>query len=151
LDFEFYFATIITLTMADPNAILTNKEKNICEYGATFGVMLTLTCIIQHFMLTFPGPLTGPMFTGYAFSVIAFILFGFQKHFSVVLLIISGVISLIIECIWITSYVFSLVVLLLFVYHVVIVVVAFMENIPGKLKMKRAAAKAERDLWSGKI
>jgi len=91
------------------------------------------------------------MFFGYVFAIISFLLLGFQIHFSVFLLIVSAAISLMIEFLWMANFAFSLVVLLLFLYHGVIVVVVFVEGIPKKLRMKSAAAKAERDLWAGKI
>jgi len=137
--------------MSDPNSILTNRQKNVCEYSATFGVLLTLTCLIQHLIIAIPGPVYILMFFGYVFAIISFLLLGFQIHFSVFLLIVSAAISLMIEFLWMANFAFSLVVLLLFLYHGVIVVVVFVEGIPKKLRMKRAAAKAERDLWAGKI
>ena len=137
--------------MSDPNSILTNREKNLCEYSAVFGVLLTLTCLIQHIIVAIPGPVTNPMLPAYVFIVISFLLLGFQKDFSIIFLIISAAISLIIVYLWITHYSFSLVVSLLFVYHIVIVIVLVIESIPKKLRMKKAAAKAERDQWAGKI
>ena len=137
--------------MSDPNSILTNRQKNVCEYSATFGVLLTLTCLIQHLIIAIPGPVTNFMIFGYIFAITSFLLLGFQIHFSVFLLIISAAISLMIEFLWMANFAFSLVVLLLFLYHGVIVVVVFVEGIPKKLRMKSAAAKAERDLWAGKI
>ena len=137
--------------MTGPHSILINKEKNLCEYGGSFGIFLTLTCLIQHFIFAIPGPVTGPMIPAYMFSIAAFIFLALQKPISIVLLIISAALSFIIEYLWIMHYAFSLVVLLLFIYHAIIIVIVFMENIPKKLKMKKAAQKAERDMWADKI
>ena|SRR5215813_4566678 len=137
--------------MTEPNTILTNREKNLCEYGGGFGVLLTITCLIQHFIYAIPSPITNPMIPAYFFTIASFLFFAFQKGFSIVLLIISAAISFIIEFLWITHASFSLVVLMLFIYNVTIIIALFVENIPKKLKMKRAAEKAERDVWAGKI
>ena len=137
--------------MTEPNTILTNGEKNFCEYGGGFGVLLSLTCLIQHLVIAIPNSTTNPMIPAYVFTIIAFIFLALQKFISVVLLIISAVFSLVIQYLWITHYSFSLVVLLLFVYHMVIIVSFFIENMPKKLKMKKVAEKAERESWSGKI
>lgn len=137
--------------MNDSHSILTNSEKNLCEYGAALGVVLTLICLVQHIIAVIPSHITNPMVPAYVFTIIAFILLGFQKPIAVVLLIISAGFSAIIEYLWITHYSFSLVVMLLFIYHVVAIVVLFMQDIPKKIKVKRAAEKADRDMWAGKI
>ena len=48
-------------------------------------------------------------------------------------------------------FAFSLVVLLLVLYTVIIVVGVYVEQIPQKLKQKRLAEKEEEELWAGKI
>lgn len=135
----------------EPHNVLTNSQKNLCEYSAVFGALLSLTCLVQHLIVAIPNYVTYPMIPAYVFAIIAFILLGIQKHISIVLLIISGLFSFIINYLWVTHFAFSVVVLLFLLYHVIIIVVLFIEQIPQKLKMKRAAEKAERDNWSGKI
>jgi hypothetical protein len=137
--------------MNDPENILTNSEKNLCEYSATFGVLLSLTCLIQHLVFAIPGRVTNPMIPAYVFAIVAFVLLGLKKPISVILLIISAGFSFIIEYLWLTHYSFSLVVLLFFLYNVTIIIVLFAEQLPQKLKMKAAAEKKERDMWAGKI
>jgi hypothetical protein len=137
--------------MHDPNNILTNSEKNLCEYCATFGVLLSLTCLVQHSIFAIPGRITNPMIPAYVFAIVAFLLLGLKKPVSVILLIISAGFSFIIEYLWLTHYAFSLVVLLFFLYHVIIITLLFTEQVPKKLKMKAAAEKNERDTWAGKI
>jgi hypothetical protein len=130
---------------------LTNGQKNLCEYGGIFGVLLSLTCLIQHIAVAIPGKVTNPMIPSYLFAIVAFTLLGLQKTYAVILLIISGAYSAFTEYQWIKHYSFSLVVLLLFIYHVIIVVGLFAEQIPERLKQKRLAEKAEEDEWKGKI
>ena len=91
------------------------------------------------------------MTLGYIFAIIAFLLLGLKKPVAPVLLIISAIISFIIEIIWVKVLAFSLVVLLLMLYTVIIVVVLYVEQIPQKLKQKRLAEKEEEELWAGKI
>ncbi|MEK7224219.1 MAG: hypothetical protein AAB221_00865, partial [Bacteroidota bacterium] len=64
---------------------------------------------------------------------------------------ISGAYSAFTEYQWMKHYSFSLVVLLLFIYHVIIIVAMYVEQIPERLKQKRLAEKAEEDEWRGKI
>jgi hypothetical protein len=137
--------------MTDPHSVLTSDEKNICEYGASLGVVLTIICLIQHTLVLIPIALTNSMVPAYFFIIISFILVGLQKTFSIFFLVVSGLLSAIIEYLWIAHSSFSLVVMLLFMYHVAAIVVLFTQDIPKKFKMKRAAEKADRDLWAGKI
>jgi hypothetical protein len=137
--------------MHDPHNILTNSDKNLCEYIATFGVLLSLTCLIQHLAFAIPGPITNPMIPAYVFAIVAFVLLGLKKPVSVILLIVSAGFSFIIEYLWLTHYSFSLVVLLFCLYNVIIIVVLFAEQVPRKLKMQAVAEKNERDMWAGKI
>src|ERR1043165_5712684 len=130
--------------MTEPNRILTSSEKNLCEYGGGLGVALTATCLIQHIIVTIPTPLTKPMVPAYVFAILAFLLLALQKPISVILLIISGALSLILELIWLLHFSFSLVVTLLFSYHLIIIITMFVEDIPKKLRMKRAAERAEK-------
>jgi amino acid permease len=95
--------------------------------------------------------LTKIMLPGYLFAIVSFILLALQKRFAVILLIISGAYSAFIEYQWMRYDVFSLVVLLLFMYHVIIVVTVYVEQIPERLKQKELAKKKEEDEWRGKI
>ncbi|TMI69371.1 MAG: hypothetical protein E6H09_19795 [Bacteroidetes bacterium] len=137
--------------MTEPNLILTKSEKNLIEYGGALGVALAATCLIQHFIFAIPSPVTKPMVPAYFFMILAFLFFAFQKHFSIILLIISGAFSLIIELVWLLHISFSLVVTMLFSYHLIVIITLFIEDIPKKLRMKRDAERAEKEMWAGKI
>jgi len=91
------------------------------------------------------------MIPGYLFAIIAFILLGLQKINAVVFLIISGAYAAFTEWQWMKHYSFSLVVLMLFIYHVIIIVAIYVEEVPESLKQKRLAQKEEEDLWKDKI
>jgi len=131
--------------------VLTNRQKNLCEYGGIFGVLLSLTCLIQHITVAIPGKITNPMIPGYIFAIVAFTLLGLQKTYAIIFLIISGGNAAFTEYQWMKHYSFSLVVLMLFIYHVIIIVAMCTEQVPERLKQKRLAQKEEEDLWKGKI
>ncbi|HWR32690.1 MAG TPA: hypothetical protein VN451_04165 [Chitinophagaceae bacterium] len=130
---------------------LTNRQKNICEYGGIFGVLLSLTCLVQHIAVAIPGNITNPMIPGYLFAIAAFTLLGLQKSWSLILIIISAANAAFTEFQWIMHYSFSLVVLMLFIYHVIIIVGVYTEQIPEALKRKQQMKKEEEDEWKGKI
>lgn len=91
------------------------------------------------------------MIPGYVFAIAAFALLGLQKTHAIIFLIISGCSAAFTEYQWMKHYSFSLVVLMLFIYHVIIIVVMFTEQVPERLKQKRLAEQAEEDEWRGKI
>lgn len=130
---------------------LTIRQKNICEYGGLFGVLLSLTCLIQHIAFAIPGRITNPMIPAYKLSVTAFLLLALQKHISLVFLIVSAALSVVIEWRWITHYSFSLVVVLLFMYHVIIIVFIYAEQIHLRLKQIKKAKETEENFWSDKL
>ncbi len=137
--------------MAIPVKTFNQKDENICEYAGSFGVLLSLTCLVQHFVVTRSLWITQLMTIGYIFAIIAFLLLALKKPVAPVLLIISAVFSFITEIIWVKGFAFSLVVLLLVLYNVIIVVVLYVEQVPQKLKQKRQAEQEEEELWAGKI
>jgi hypothetical protein len=140
------------MSSASPLNPLTNRQENICTYGGTFGVLLSLTCLIQHFAVTNPQHWAAKlMIVAYLFAIIAFLFLAFQKPIALILLIVSACFSLITEVIWMRDAAFSLVVVILLMYHVIIIVVLFTEQIPARLKQKRLAEIEEEMKWAGKI
>ena len=130
---------------------LTGRQQNLCEYGGAFGVLLTLTCLIQHLVVTVSNWITYPMIPFYLFTVIVFFLLALKKTVAPVLLIISSILALVVQWVWIKHQSFSLVVLILLIYIVVIIVSLYTEQVPAKLREKRRAEKAEQEIWAGKI
>jgi len=130
---------------------LTSRQQDLCSYAGTFGALLGITCLVQHMMITRAHWITFAMTGVYIFIIISYILLAFQQTISPVLLIASAILSMATEWVLIKNYVFSLVVLLLFIYSVVIVVVIYIEQIPALLKQKALARRAEEEEWRGKI
>jgi hypothetical protein len=130
---------------------LTNAQQNICEYGGAFGVLLSMTCLVQHMVVTIPNVLTNSMIATYIIAICAFLVLAFKKSICLSLLIISGVFSLACEYLWMKDFSFSLVVLLLFVYHVIIIVAVSIEGIPGKLKQIKLEKLREENEWQLKL
>jgi hypothetical protein len=137
-----------TPTHLDP---LTNRQKDFCSYGGTFGVLLAVTCFIQLMVYGLDGWRVTTLFIIYAFAALSFFLLAIQKSVSSILLVISGAFVVFAEIIWIRSAAFSLVVLLLLLYTIIAIVFVFVEQIAQRLKQKHLALKAEEAAWRGKI
>ncbi len=134
-----------------PYDTLTNRQKDICSYGGAFGLLLSLTCLIQHIMITRSHWITFVMLGIYFFAALAFFLLALQKHIAPFLLIISTAFSFIAQVILMRYGLFSLVVVLLLMYHVVTVVIIYVEQIPKRLKLKAQLLRVEEENWRDKI
>jgi hypothetical protein len=130
---------------------LSTRQKNLCGYDGIFGVLLSLTCLMKHIAVAIPGKITNPMIPGYLLAIVAFLLLSLQKSYAMILIFISAANAAFTEWQWMKHYSFSLLVLLFFIYHVIIIVSIYVEQVPEKLKQNKQAQKAEKDLWKDKI
>ena len=130
---------------------LTSRQEAICFYGGVFGILMTLACFIQHVVVTISNWITQIMQPLYILPLIAFLLVTLQKRYSWIFLIASAVVSLLLQYLWMNHYSFSLLVLLLFIYHIILIVFILVEQVPQRLKQKQQLELQERKLWEGKI
>lgn len=130
---------------------LTERQKNMCAYSGVFGVMLTITCLVQHLVVTRSMWVTNLMTAGYIIITISFLMLGLLKSFAPWLVAGSAVLAVGMQVVWMKAYSFSMAVTLLFIYHVIILVMLFNDRIPGKLRAKRLAELAEEWEWQGKL
>jgi hypothetical protein len=138
--------------MSSPLQPLTNRQQDICTYGGLFGVLITLTCLIQHLTVANPEYAFYKIIaSAYVFIILSYMLLSFQKPISLILLFASILLSIGIEIVWMRDLAFSLIVLILLLYTVIIVVVVYTEQIPQRLKQKRLAELEEEKKWAGKI
>ncbi len=129
----------------------TNRQQDICSFGGVIGLLLSLTCLVQ-LMIYGTSYWLVPVLMGiYIFTAIAFLLLVLQKPVAPLLLIISAVLLLLAELIWIRARSFSLVVLLLFLYCVLAVIFIYIEQVPAALRQKQLALREEAEQWRGKI
>jgi len=130
---------------------ITEKQQEFFTYTGTFGALLGATCLVQHMAISRDHWIAYAMMLIYIFSILGFALLALKKVSAPVLLIVSTVLVLVAEVILIKSFVFSLVVLLLFLYSSVIVVLLYVEQLPKKLKQQALAEKMENEIWKDKI
>jgi hypothetical protein len=139
--------------MRKPSALdpLTNSQLNICSYGGAFGVLLALTCFIQLMIVGTDNWRVTVLLFIYALSAASSFLLALQKPFAPLLLIISTALSFVAVIMWTLSLAFSLVVMLLAIYNVILVVLVYVEQIPVQLKRRKQALNSERAAWADKI
>jgi hypothetical protein len=96
---------------------LTDKNKDLCTYTGVFGILLSLTCLIQHFVVAIPHWVTFIITLVYLLTITSFSLLAVMKPAAPVLLIISSVLVFLTEAFLIISGLFSLVVPVLHNYY----------------------------------
>jgi len=130
---------------------LTGKQQDLCTYLGSFGAMISAACLVQLMVISRDHWPAFFLLGINAFAILAFILLALQKAVAPLLLIAVAALLFLAKLVYIFSGVFSLVVLLSFLYIVVAVTVIFVEQLPKKLKEKALAGKAEALVWKEKI
>jgi hypothetical protein len=131
--------------------LLTNKQQDVCTYSGFFGAMISGACFIQLMVISRDHWLAFVLLGINLFAVLAFILLALQKAVAPWLMIAVAALLFFAKLLYIFSGVFSLVVLISFLYSMVVVAVLFVERLPKKLREKALAEKAEAVAWKDKI
>lgn len=139
------------MSARSPHEALTERQKEICQYAGAFGILLTLTCLIQHLVVARSVWLSYVMLIAYVMALVSFLLLALLKHIAPWMVIVSGVLAIGLQMIWMMSGLFSLTVLMLFIYHVIIIVMLFTEQIPARLNEKRRLEIQEEMEWYSKL
>ena len=131
--------------------ILTNKQQDICTYSGSLGAMISTACFVQLIIISRDHWLAFVLLGINLFAILSFILLALQKAVAPWLLVAVAALLFLAKVVYIFSGVFSLVVLISFLYSMVVVAVLFVEQLPKKLKEKALAEKAEALVWKDKI
>jgi hypothetical protein len=132
-------------------SLFSTRDQDLCNYAGFFGILMSAISLIQHFTITQPGWLSGILACIYIFSIVSFALFAAQKPVSTILLIIVSALIIVSELVVLAHGLFSIILLLLCVYSMVITIYVFVDGIPGRLAQRAAAKRIEDQQWNGKI
>lgn len=130
---------------------LTKKQESFCENGGIFGALISLTCLIQHLVFMVSGWIAYSFIPVYLLSIIGFVLLAKKSYKSYRVILISTILIFVVEAFMIMGLVFSLILLILWVYSVLIIVFMKVDNIQNQLHLKEKSDKAEREKWNGII
>jgi hypothetical protein len=130
---------------------LTKKQQDLCAYTGLFGSLINATCLIQHIIITRSHWVVFVMLGIYIFAIISFGSLGFQKAIAPWLLVITAILLLLAELVFVFGSAFSLVVLLAFLYNVIVVVLLFVEGLPARLREKARLIRSEELAWKDKL
>ncbi len=126
-------------------------QEDTCTYTGIFGALLSLACVFQNlvYFRTFDHIVPAIMLGVFLFSTTCFVMLAMQRFQAPVMLIVSAALVLCTEMVLTLTAVFSLLVLLLFLYNVTLVIVLYVDQLPARLKQRALAMKAEEDNWKG--
>lgn len=131
--------------------ILNRKQENFCENAGIAGVLLSITCLIQHLVFMVPGWLTYSILIVYCMAIAGFVMLARKSHQAFWLLLAAAILLFIVTAFMILIKAFSLVVPLLLIYTVIIVAVLSLNGIQPSLKEKWLHQKSEDEKWNGII
>ncbi|MET0463698.1 MAG: hypothetical protein ABW007_11105 [Chitinophagaceae bacterium] len=127
------------------------RQQNICIYGGVFGVLIAATCLIQMMTYTRSHWIAYALLTIYTVSLFIFLFLALQKLFAPLMMIISTALSMISVTYIMIEGIYSLILIVHFLYSLAITIVIYMENIPALLKHRSVLKKQEELAWKDKI
>lgn len=131
--------------------VLTENDKNTCSYAGFFGILISVTCLIQNFVFFRPHWFTTILIIIFLFSIVAFSLLIAQHTIAPLLLAISTGLLAGSSLLLLLSIIISPIVIILFIYSLIIMVIVYANGFPAKFRQKKLAAREEQELWKNKI
>jgi hypothetical protein len=133
------------------NNTLSERDKGLCTYIGLVGIMLTLTSVIQLFVIADETSTITSIFPIYIYCIVAFSLLIAQHYASPYLLLGSIVGLLIVDIIVAKNGLFSLIIMLLFIYCIITAIFLLMDGLQQRLWKRTLAKRAEDAQWNNKI
>lgn len=130
---------------------LTKQQQQFCDNAGIAGLLLAITCLIQHLIFMVPNWITYTIIFVYAGAVAAYILLMKKNAYAFTCLIVCSIVLFVLETYMLVAFVFSLVVLLLLLYTAVIAAVMYGFGLPERLKEYTALQNEEKKKWEGVI
>ena len=130
---------------------ISKENENTCVIMGIFGVLVSLTCLIQHLTIIAENWLSFLILAVYLLPVIGYILLMKKSRFTDVFLWITVSLLAVTIVLYLFSNVFSLILILLFVYTVISLVLIYILGIKREMNLKYNSSIADQMEWAGKI
>ena len=130
---------------------LTKQQENFCEIAGIFGVLISLSCLIQHLFFMIPHWITISIIGIYILCITGFVLLMKKSVAASPVLLISGILVFLLEILMMLSLTFSLVLGILMVYLIIIVALLYTGGVKTQIKKKSIAVREEKAKWNGII
>ena len=128
---------------------LTESQENFCENAGIFGILISVTCLIQSFIFMPPHWITYIIIFCYLVSITGFVLLTRKSASALPVILTATILLFLLEALLLVLLTFSLVLLILLLYSIVTVVLMIVNEIQKKLKEKMRFEKAEKEKWDG--
>ena len=127
------------------------KLSEICGYTGVFGMLISITCMVQHMIYGLSHWLIYAIALFYCFAIISYLLLSLQKQYAPLLIIIVAALSLVDVLMLFIFHVISLIVVVLLLYSVIAASLLYMEGIAGRLRMRAIEKRREEDEWRERL
>lgn len=133
-------------------AKLTKHEEGICNYTGAFGILISLTCVIQLFIVAPDHWVNGVMLGVYAYIIFCYFFLAFTRHSAPILMIFASLLSLASTFAFlIINRQISYIVIIQYVYCTTITIFLFVDGLYNRLVAKAMEQRLEEAVWVGKI
>ena len=133
-------------------AKFTKTEESICNYTGAFGILISLTCVIQLFIVAPDHWVNGVMLGVYAYIIFCYFFLAFARHSAPILMIFAAFLSLASTFAFIIiNRQISYIVIIQYVYCTTIMTFTFVDGLYQRLVMREMERRMEDAVWAGKI
>ncbi len=126
---------------------LSKNQESFCETAGIFGVLISLTCLVQHIIFMIPHWITYSVIIVYLLSITGFTLLAKKSSVAFWFISASTILVLVVEAFMILTLTFSLVLLMLLIYSVLMAILIRILGIQDQLKLKEKNEKEEKEKW----
>ena len=127
---------------------LTKQQESFCENAGLFGVMISITCLVQMVMMMTAHWIPFSVIGTYTICIAGFVLLMKKSTGALRLLTIGTILIFFMAALVLLSNIFSLLLFVLLAYLITIVTLMYTGQIPAQLKKKRMAAIEEAQKWN---
>jgi len=127
---------------------ITRQQESFCENAGLFGVMISITCLIQTMIFMLPHWFPFTIIAVYILSITGFILLMKKSAHAFRILFTCTILVFLMEAFMLISFTFSLVLVILLTYLIIIVTLLYTGEFQGQLRKKNIAEREEEQKWN---
>ncbi|HMC99978.1 MAG TPA: hypothetical protein VKH37_07490 [Ferruginibacter sp.] len=128
---------------------LSKQDESFLNNMGIAGVLLSLTCLVQHLIFMVDFWVSYLVIGIYIISLIGYIFMLKKAEAVTVLLLISTILIFLVQVYLVLSATFSLILLLLLAYSTITTVLLYSMSFPQKLRVYHLALREEENNWRG--
>lgn len=130
---------------------LDKKSSEFIAYVGVVGAAIAFTCFAQWLIAMYNFWFNYVFVAIHFYSFIAYITLVSKKRYSVVLVTVSAILTLIVSAAYMALNTISPIIVVFMLYGIIITALLYINDYPAKLKSHYLHKKQEDDYWEGKI